>query len=153
MNEILLHKKFNKLTVIEELDSGMIKCECECGNVKILKRDVVKSGKTKSCGCMLKSHGAELGNVFDEEVKKYGTNIRLITSKKLSPRNKTGYTGIWYNGKTGKYQVSIGLNGKKKYLGDYHKLDEAIRARQEAEDTYYGPLIQMYNENLSCAAC
>lgn len=49
--------KFWKLTIIEILPAGPLQrrraiFRCECGGVKEIKVDNVKSGATKSCGCL-----------------------------------------------------------------------------------------------------
>lgn len=52
-------KKFGRLTVEQEIKSCWI-CRCDCGNKTTLKRSVVKSGNTKSCGCL---HRERAGNM------------------------------------------------------------------------------------------
>jgi hypothetical protein len=52
-------EKFNRLTVIsgETVSDGKktgVMCKCDCGNTKIVERHQLKSGHTKSCGCLLK---------------------------------------------------------------------------------------------------
>lgn len=54
----LIGKRFGKLVVVE-LDSikdgeSYWRCECDCGNDVIVSRGHLKSGITKSCGCMHK---------------------------------------------------------------------------------------------------
>lgn len=56
MLQNLIGQKFNKLTVI---DGPIIKnkktfwlCKCECGKTKLARADQLKSGATKSCGCL-----------------------------------------------------------------------------------------------------
>lgn len=56
----LTNQIFNKLTVIrrtENTRSGMTRwlCRCECGNDTIVASKHLKSGRTKSCGCEIKS--------------------------------------------------------------------------------------------------
>ncbi len=52
--------KYNKLTIIEDLGyhttTGgnklrIMKCKCECGNIKNVLLNELRTGKTKSCGC------------------------------------------------------------------------------------------------------
>lgn len=55
----MIGKKYGKLTVLklDEKRSGKRKyyiCQCECGNLKSVRDDCLKSGNTKSCGCLLK---------------------------------------------------------------------------------------------------
>ena len=53
--------KYGKLTVLEEyreVKSGRnriyLKCKCECGTVTSVVKDKIRSGHTKSCGCLRK---------------------------------------------------------------------------------------------------
>lgn len=48
----LTNKTFDYLTVKEELGYGMVKCECKCGNIIVIQKSTLISGKSKSCGCM-----------------------------------------------------------------------------------------------------
>lgn len=59
--------------------------------------------------------------------------------------NKTGYTGIRLQ-PNGKYMADIGVNYKLKYLGIFNKIEDAIKARKDAEDKYFGTFA--YKENL-----
>lgn len=56
-------QKFNKFTVIKEverkkhgrLSRRMFKCKCQCGVVKLVGLSELRSGNTKSCGCLNRS--------------------------------------------------------------------------------------------------
>lgn len=56
----LTNKKFGKLLVVKELkergNRGQIKweCQCNCGNKHITSGESLRSGKSKSCGCLRK---------------------------------------------------------------------------------------------------
>ena len=60
----LTGERFGKLTVIEK-GSGYISpsgsksttwiCKCDCGNTTVVRASSLKSGDTKSCGCLSKS--------------------------------------------------------------------------------------------------
>lgn len=60
--EDLVGKKFGKLTVIEhsgktylgtkKQSTHLWKCECECGNISYVTSRDLRSGNTKSCGCI-----------------------------------------------------------------------------------------------------
>ena len=60
----MIGKKYYKLTVIKvdnERSNEKRKyylCQCECGNMKSVRSDCLKSGQVKSCGCLnYKSRG------------------------------------------------------------------------------------------------
>lgn len=56
---MMIGKKFGKLTVIEELNTRsknghkQYKCQCDCGNIKIVRGDTLKNGMSQSCGCTI----------------------------------------------------------------------------------------------------
>jgi hypothetical protein len=55
----LTGQKFNYLTVIEhagknDINKHLYLCKCDCGNTTITVGESIKSGNTKSCGCMRK---------------------------------------------------------------------------------------------------
>jgi len=56
---------------------------------------------------------------------------------KPSSRNKTGYSGV-HRTANGKFRVSITANGKYIYLGQFDNLEDAVRARKNAEEKYHG---------------
>lgn len=69
-NENLVGCVFDRLTVIGRSDDYISPrghhrprylCECNCGNIVTVNRDELKSGKTKSCGCLRKERAAMLG--------------------------------------------------------------------------------------------
>lgn len=54
----LIGKKFGKLTIIDVAYCKeyrvYLKCKCDCGNEKIILRENIERGLTKSCGCYKK---------------------------------------------------------------------------------------------------
>lgn len=207
----LTGKEFGSLKVIHRAEN--IKshtawlCECECGNIKAIRGESLKSGRTVSCGCYNKNknltHGhAKTNNVSPEyrswvqmisrcsnpnypqyyyyggrgiEVcdrwKKSFINFlkdmgekpsndysleRLDVNKGYSPdnciwanktqqsrnrrvsvNNQTGHRGIGWYRQGNKYRVQIRANKKKIHIGYFDTLEEAIKAREQAEKTYW----------------
>ena len=70
-------------------------------------------------------------------------NLRICTilensrNTTKSKNNKTGYLGISFAGKN-KFRARIMVNGKEIRLGHYEKIEDAIKARKEAELKYFG---------------
>ena len=54
----LIGQRFGKLVVKEKAPSrkgrGFWLCQCDCGNIKEIRTDALKEGKTQSCGCLHK---------------------------------------------------------------------------------------------------
>ena len=70
------------------------------------------------------------------------SNIRTVTKKEnsknqsISKRNKSGVTGVNWNKQTSKWQSSIQVDGKFKYLGTFADKNKAIAARAAANIKY-----------------
>lgn len=53
----LVNQKFGRLTALYKLHNNHTKyavwlCVCDCGNLKEVKSDALRTGNTKSCGCL-----------------------------------------------------------------------------------------------------
>jgi hypothetical protein len=70
-------------------------------------------------------------------------NLQDLTTKqngekaRLSKANTSGHKGVHWYKQTSKWQVQIVHNGKKKHLGYFNKLKDAIAARKDAERKYF----------------
>ncbi len=51
----------------------------------------------------------------------------------VSPRNTSGHTGVYFNKKTGKWHAEIMTNRRKKHLGCFNDIEDAISARKAAK--------------------
>ena len=72
------------------------------------------------------------------------TNVlQSIRDRKRRTDNKTGCKGV-FRKKNGKYSASIGFKKKVFYIGTYETLDQAVEARNEAEDRIYGSFLASY---------
>lgn len=57
-------------------------------------------------------------------------------NRKVRNTNKSGCSGVYFNTFKQKWVADICEKSKKVYLGEFVDLDDAIRARKEAETTY-----------------
>lgn len=81
MPEMIIGLQIGRLTIISEAEryikpSGRsektYKCKCSCGNVKVIRSSSIKSGVSKSCGCLQKevllekvtTHGMSYGKIY-----------------------------------------------------------------------------------------
>lgn len=226
VNEDLTGKKFGRLTVIEQSDDKIEyngkhranwRCKCDCGNIIDVTSTLLTSGKTISCGCSRRKYNIyefydNYGICYTEDKKNYWIfdledyekikdfywlgkeyhinnqivyyayatdknshitvtmpriimglkqgdvsrvdhinhniydnrkkNLRICSisqnnkNRTIYKNNTSGYTGIRF--KDNKWIASIGINNQKIYLGYYNKIEDAIKARKEAEEKYFG---------------
>lgn len=53
----LKNQRFGKLIVINYNGNAKWLCQCDCGNKTIVRSDYLKTGHTRSCGCIHKKYG------------------------------------------------------------------------------------------------
>lgn len=71
----MINKVFNKLTVIERVEKGAdgrkrYLCRCECGVYTNVRGKDIKSGNTKSCGCIAKKRAKNLNKKYRNSGKR-----------------------------------------------------------------------------------
>ncbi len=101
-------------------------CVCDCGNRVTVRQIHLKSGHTKTCG---KGHQADLVSP---------NTIEKIQNRKVSKRSKSGKTGVTWNVALEKWNARIFVKGRNIFLGTYTDVNDAIKARKDAELKYFG---------------
>lgn len=114
--------KYGKLTIlryycVSNSSSGhaLWECQCECGNICIANSTSLKSGSTKSCGC-LNSQG-------EEEIKK------LLTANNIIFKREHTFSDLRYKGLL-RFDFAIFDNNNSlillcEYDGEQHQLKES----------------------------
>lgn len=92
----LTGQRFGKLTVIRKEENAGVKgtswlCRCDCGNEKVVKRELLQRGKTKSCGCLYKEQNVKSARDREKVTSKTEDVIRPIK----------GYEGKYWVTKSG----------------------------------------------------
>lgn len=71
-------------------------------------------------------------------------NLRICTSsqngmnRRLFPNNTSGATGVSYNKRDKKWVAYITINRQRCNLGSYQTFEEAVEARKNGEEKYFG---------------
>ena len=144
----LTGQKFGRLTAIEPLEKrdrkGSVywRCRCECGNEVAATEDALVQGTTLSCGCLKRENQKEIAGRLH---RIDGTCIEILEKRKYRRDNTSGFRGV-FKMKNGKYRVSIGFKGKRFYLGTYDDFEDAVEARQLAEDKIHNGFLSAYYE-------
>lgn len=141
--ENLVGKKFGRLTVIEKTQGPdrlrvYWRCQCDCGQMTIVTTNHLKSGHTKSCGCLYKESKHipnQLDRIEGSRLSYWNNDMRI------HPMNNTGIRGI-IKLPNGRYRVQIKFQGKKVINKRFDTLEDAKKARQEAWDKYIKPYLE-----------
>lgn len=156
----LIGRKIGRLQVIANSSrKGFVICKCDCGNVHEVRVNNLtrRSKPTVSCGCYRREVVSVTGknNIHRNSAKriaineKYGTNVGVILNQNPNRNNRSGHKGVWYDPVRGTYRAAITLHHQKYCLGTFKHLEDAIKARQEAEERLFAPIIEAVQEEWS----
>lgn len=98
----------------------------ECNNIKVPKGldiDHINGNKSDNRLCNLRVASRSQNN---------------INRVRISNNNTSGFTGVSYRKNKDDYKAYISYKGRQISLGIYKTLEEAVKARKEAEIKYYG---------------
>lgn len=129
---------FGDLTVLsfsheDSLHQPYYVCMCKCGSITIVRKTLLVSGVTRSCGC----HRRKLNKEKKEEkFSSDGKRLSKADGKRLSKRNTSGVTGVYFDKTNKKWRAYMTINGVKKYLGNFKDKQDAIDARERAIAEY-----------------
>ena len=93
-------------------------------------------------------HGRESRN----DNRKY--NLRIATNQEnsinagLKSNNTSGVTGVGWDKRYGKWQARIKKNYKSIHLGYFDAFEDAVNARKEAEEKYFGEFAYDYSQQM-----
>lgn len=80
------------------------------------------------------------GNKLDNRRENLRICTNMLNHYNMPKRvdNKSGVTGVYFNNRLKKWVAEIKANKIKIYIGSFNDLDEAKKARQIAEQKYFG---------------
>ena len=156
--EDLTGKRFGKLLAIERIPLekryahkgkyGWL-CRCDCGNMKVIPAGYLKSGDTKSCGCDSIQKAKERISIDGDNCygRLEGTMAAVIKpERKLNSNNTSGVKGVHWSEHTQRWIAKIGFQGKQICIGSFQSIEDAKKARQEAEGKYFAPIIERWEK-------
>ena len=149
----LAGKKFGRLTVIKDSETRkgsyvLWLCKCDCGKECKVKSGSLINGSVKSCGCLeyeAQINATKLGREKLRMLDYKGTNMSHLNDT-INENNTSGARGISWSKAAKKWQAGITLKQKHYYLGIYDNINDAIKARQIAEEELFQPIIEEYNQ-------
>ena len=146
--ESLVGRRFGKLEIIARSEKRgsrgartvpLWECRCECGNITYKATDTLKNADLSMCSSCAEKYAAE--KMRDNAGYVGGTQISRITSTKPIATNTSGCRGVYFDKKSGKWRARLRFRGVLMNFGSYSNFDEAVKARQQAEDEYYGEFL------------
>jgi len=88
----LIGLKFGRLTALKDIGSKrnnrLWLCSCECGNIKSVISSSLKTGVTKSCGCLQKEKAKLTGTLFRSKGKGVSAFNTLFYSYRSEARKR-----------------------------------------------------------------
>ena len=126
-------------------------CKCDCGNIVEYDTDLLLHKTVYSCGCLRKELGKEkgkkIGKMNIENNVVFDTHLKNIANNKPLKNNTTGYRGVTYDKKRGKYVAQIEFQKKHYFLGRYKTAEEAAEAYRIAKNKLHGDFLEWYKNN------
>lgn len=84
-------QKFNKLTIVREVERTSIKrrflCQCDCGNYTQVNLNMLRTSAIKSCGCLLVENGKK-NKIHGQWKSKLYAIWRDMKQRCLNPNNQ-----------------------------------------------------------------
>ncbi|WP_204123293.1 alcohol dehydrogenase [Lacticaseibacillus mingshuiensis] len=149
----LTGQRFGRLVAIKDAGydknrSRVWECICDCGNMVLVRGSSLKSGNTKSCGCFER----ELARINVREANKWSRNNDLKEHTRLSAivsnirsDNTSGVTGVFWKESKKLWIARLYFKGVFVLDSSFIKKEDAIRARHEAEEKYFKPILKKYH--------
>lgn len=148
--EDLSGQRFGRLRVIEPTRKKgkhwCYLCECDCGKTCEVTADLLRRGKTLSCGCLQRERAAHSQENRTDYVD--GTNLSAL-DRKTPTTNTSGVKGVHFDKRAGKWRAVITLKGKRRYLGYFDDLASAAEARREAENELFEPILEEHGRRVA----
>ncbi|ANZ60064.1 hypothetical protein AYR62_01905 [Secundilactobacillus paracollinoides] len=145
----LTDRRFGRLVVLQfggrnaVNQNAMWLCQCDCGERVVVDGVRLRSGTTKSCGCLRRELSKKRVRQNDQFQHYVGQTDQLTTKKgvayssvRQSSRNKSGVVGVSFDKQTGKWFARLMVHKHYVLMKSFPTMGEAIEARKEAERVY-----------------
>ena len=144
---------FGRLTVLGRSDkrsprgkrtSPQWECRCECGAITYKATDTLKNPDQSMCKDCADQRHAKAAR--DGAGYVAGTQISKIQNQKLMATNTSGFRGVYLDKKTNRYRARLTFQGKIMSFGSYERFEDAVKARQRAEEEIFGKFLETMND-------
>lgn len=93
--------------------------------------------------------GFEVDHINQNTLDNRNSNLRVVTSsqnkmnREKQSNNKSGYKGVCWVERFGKWMAHIRINKKQINLGYFESIEDAIKERKDAEKQYFGKYLPL----------
>ena len=149
-DESIVGSRFGRLSVVEfagrDGKSDMLyRCRCDCGKEVVVRRRGLLSGDITSCGCARLDAAKRKADAINAADKVEGTSLQAI-SHGVRSNSATGVTGVSFDKRRGRFEAYINFKKHKTHIGYYDTVEEAAKARREAEKELFEPVLEKYRQ-------
>ena len=144
----LTGQRFGKLTVLGPAENigtrTAWQCRCDCGQEIVVSTRDLRRGRRTSCGCDRSQPTGEYGRASLTYVD--GTCVEMIRANTRRRNNTSGEPGVEWRRDQKTWRASICFKGRRRYLGNYPKFEDAVNARKQAEAELFEPFLREFAE-------
>lgn len=141
------NKKFGRLTAKmatpkrDKKGEVIWECICDCGNICEVSIHHLRAGNIQSCGCLKKESASR--NSRSDVVE--NTKLSQLNTK-IFKNNTSGIRGVSRCGN--KWRAEIEIKKKRIFLGIYENIEDAAKARKQAEKEHFESVLNKYGREL-----
>ena len=73
-----------------------------------------------------------------------GTQISKLKYNSNLSTNSSGVRGVYYDRRSGKWRARLRFKGKLMDFGSYFSIDDAIKARKKAEESFFMEFLEIH---------
>ena len=154
LRQDLTGQKFGELLVLEKTDRQEVKynrkacfywkCLCSCGNIVEVPTNQLTCGNVTSCG-----HRKNVSYLQEAQVFIDHTCVRNVLDGRTYSSNASGRRGVGWDAARKKWTAYIQYKKVSYSLGRYHNLNDAIKAREIAENYVKDDAVGLLEEYIS----
>lgn len=163
----LTGNRYGRLTALKKVGkrpngNALWECRCTCGNTCVVDAYNLKTGVTRSCGCLRRAQSKQncakneafrshIGNTASLGIVN-GTNVLAMTKRRQT--NRSGVIGVSYEKGREVWVARLYVKGHLVLNSIFKDRSEAVRARKRAEAQYLKPVLasldRPWNGDSSC---
>lgn len=116
------------------------KCQCECGAITYKPTDILNNQDLSMCSACAEKYGAQSAREHAGFVE--GTQVTKIQNMTLTAANTSGYRGVYYDKRSGKWRARLRFKGRLMNFGSHDSFEKAVQARKATEREYFGTFLE-----------